>query len=282
MLFCKSSNAKLPEKVFSALFNGNCATVEGKPAMTPEDTCRSLVGKLFSSCPSDTNPDRVTITFTTAQPVSEMFNCGVSVTLNPPGAASSTHQSTIGQASYKYLCLDQHLMPISIFDWGSYASLDPNVECPVPCPVKPLKPITDPDALKFERGETLRLNKLSAKMQENALCLVSKAKLAGIPLHIKSAWRPQAYQDHFYEIYTKLLMLDDPINKKNPECAPRIKEIEGEANEHGIAQIDKRTQKRTLVASKSDHRDGNAIDAPWRDKNTINFLISVLPQTGAV
>ncbi len=267
MFFCDSSNAKLPEKVFAALFNGNCATVEGEPAMTPEATCRSLVRKLFSSCPSDTNPDRVTITFTAALPVSQMFNCGVSITINPPGAASSTHESAIGQASYKYLCLDQHPMPISIFDWGSYASLDPNMECPVPCSVEPLKPITDPDAIRFENGDTVRTDRLSANTQRNLQCLRNAILLEKSPgsITVTSAWRPQAYQDHLKEIVDKISQINSRDNKKILACAPIRSSLEAERSRHGLG---------TLVGRTSNHTAGNAFDASW--SGITNARIDVL------
>jgi hypothetical protein len=131
-------------------------------------------------------------------------------------------------------------------------------ECPVPCPVELLKPITDPDVLRFENGDNVRIDKLDPEIQKKLQCFQS----SGVSLTVTSAWRPQGYQDHFYEIYTKLILLDKPESKNSSACNSVRNQIQAEANRHGIANL-LPDGSRKRVAENSNHKNGDAFDASW-------------------
>jgi hypothetical protein len=128
------------------------------------------------------------------------------------------------------------------------------------CPVKPLKPITDPDALRIENGDNKIRSKLTPDMQQKLICLEN----AGVGFKLTSAWRPQTYQDHFYEIYTKLIEFDklDKDKKLPMVCNSLRTSIDNHAKEHGIANM-LANGKRKAVAITSNHRLGIAFDGKW-------------------
>jgi hypothetical protein len=128
------------------------------------------------------------------------------------------------------------------------------------CPVKPLKPITDPEALRFENGDNVREDKLSPSMKTKLQCL----KNAGVGFKLTSAWRPQSYQDHLYEIYTKLIKFDKLAeNKQLPMVCNSLRtSIDKHAGDHGVANM-LPSGKRKSVAILSNHRLGNAFDGKW-------------------
>jgi hypothetical protein len=127
------------------------------------------------------------------------------------------------------------------------------------CPVEPLKPITDPEALRIEGGDDKIREKLTPGMKKSLACLEN----AGVGFKLTSAWRPKAYQDHFYEIYTKLLELDKRKNKTNPACKPIRDAIEVERAKHKIANLLKNNKGRKRVAESSKHSLGLAFDGGW-------------------
>jgi hypothetical protein len=133
-----------------------------------------------------------------------------------------------------------------------------------PCPVEPLKLITDPDAIRFENGDKVRRDKLSATTEKNLVCLEKAVALErpAKTIELNSAWRPQSYQDHLREIYLKMLELDKISNKKNPSCAPIRSAIEAERQGHEIANL-RKDGSRKPVGDKSNHTSGNAFDARW-------------------
>ncbi len=106
--------------------------------------------------------------------------------------------------------------------------------CPTPCPVEPPKPITDPDALRFEKGESVRKDKLTVDMQKKMQCLSGAVAQACGSLNETSAWRPTAYQAHLYEIYSKKIELKKRSNKKNPAFKPTLDEVDAENGKHGL------------------------------------------------
>jgi hypothetical protein len=80
-----------------------------------------------------------------------------------------------------------------------------------------------------------------------------EAKLAekGWTIEYSSAYRPQQYQDHFYDIVTKL---SDPSKLTKEE----LKYYESEKEAHGLGDV---------VAEYSHHTDGTAFDAKIKDEN---------------
>jgi D-alanyl-D-alanine carboxypeptidase len=130
------------------------------------------------------------------------------------------------------------------------------------CPVEPLKPITDPETLRFENGDTLREDLLAPSMKTKLACLKDAVSKAGGKLTPKSAWRPIGYQEHFYEIFTKFKALQREENKKIDACKPILKSITYEKNtKHGI-------QGNVAPPSTSLHEKGLAFDATWEKITT--------------
>jgi hypothetical protein len=145
-----------------------------------------------------------------------------------------------------------------LVSWSGPAPI--NGDCPVPCPVEPLRPITDPDALRFENGDTVREDRLSSATQAKIQCLrsaLSRERPAG-SITITSAWRPQPYQDHLKDIVDKLAQLNTHPSKSNPNCAPIKATLMAEKARHGLG---------TLVGRTSNHTSGNAFDANWSVTN---------------
>ncbi|MEY3997002.1 MAG: hypothetical protein RL344_1345 [Pseudomonadota bacterium] len=164
-----------------------------------------------------------------------------------------------------FLSLVQHTPPICPAPAnGQRAAAD------CECPVKPLKPITDPDTLKFENGDTLREDKLNPSMKTKLACLRAAVTKAGGTLTVNSAWRPIGYQEHFYEIFSKFNELNTIKNKKNPACKPiRDKIVYEKDTKHGI-------QRAVAKPSESRHEKGLAFDANWSNITTAK-LDALLP-----
>src|SRR5262249_29606183 len=72
------------------------------------------------------------------------------------------------------------------------------------CPVTPITPLTDIDALSMEGGATLIWNNTATGLQAaaNQLVALTQAEPGGTA-SIGSAFRPQAYQSHLREVWDK-------------------------------------------------------------------------------
>jgi hypothetical protein len=128
--------------------------------------------------------------------------------------------------------------------------------CSRTCPVAPLTPITDPIAQQFERGENPVIeDKLTDSMKTALACLRREVTAAKGTLTVTSAWRPQLYQDHLREIFTKNIALQKIAN---PACADIKKAIKQEFRRHGL---------QGRVAINSPHTAGKAFDATWSVKD---------------
>jgi hypothetical protein len=263
-LVLATAKAALPFPIYAASSSGSCITVVGTLNVNPSLTCESMVGKLAGSCPSDTSG--ATYTFSgVAQSWTGDYECNASI-YHPAknNIPALTTFGGVGIASSKYFCKNIDKIPITWSEWSGASGRDKNVECPVPCPVEPLKLITDPDAIRFENGDNVRRDKLTATTETNLQCLINAVsqERPSRSFSVNSAWRPTAYQDHFYEIYKKLLELDKDSNIKIPACIPIRNAIEQEANNHRIANL-RRDGSRKPVGSTSNHTSGNAFDASW-------------------
>lgn len=128
--------------------------------------------------------------------------------------------------------------------------------CSRTCPVAPLTPITDPIAQQFERGENPVIeDKLTDSMKTALACLRTEVTAAKGTLTVTSAWRPQLYQDHLREVFTKNIALQKIAN---PACAEIKKAIKQEFRQHGL---------QGRVAINSPHTAGKAFDATWSVKD---------------
>lgn len=168
------------------------------------------------------------------------------------------------------IALDGGYSPDPIF-WSS----DPPE--PKECPVKPLSPITDPQAQQLEAPETtstIQVNghpvRVSSRALLDGLTQDTRTRLdnfleavvgtegAGTPT-VSSAFRPQAYQDHLREIRDRANELGARVangqvtfTNTAEECAQRRQEIADELLNHGLGN--------NPVARRSDHGTGNAVD----------------------
>ncbi|MFZ6864021.1 D-alanyl-D-alanine carboxypeptidase family protein [Undibacterium sp. Ji67W] len=139
---------------------------------------------------------------------------------------------------------------------NSYCTADSDIidrYCGNVCPIDPLKPITDPEAIRMENGENVILDKLSAETQTALNCLKDEVAKAKGSVSLTSAYRPQAYQDHLYEIFVKRKKLAKII-ENFPQCTELRRVLNDENNKH---------QLRGLVGANSNHSNGRAFDANW-------------------
>jgi hypothetical protein len=163
-----------------------------------------------------------------------------------------------GGLAYQY-----SVCPIGYTGGGGPVAVGDTPMCskPIPCPVEPLKPITDPIALQFENGSPVWENRLSPDMAGKLQCLrtaLAKEKPPG-SIAVNSAWRPKAYQDHLFEIKSKLEQLKEDVVRKIPACIPIRNQLLGEKRKHGLG---------TQVGATSKHSDGAAFDANWSNITT--------------
>jgi hypothetical protein len=123
-------------------------------------------------------------------------------------------------------------------------------EAPTICPVLPLTPITDPNASLHESGiydEKPDMSRVSAAITQGAECILQKAAASGGHARITSAYRPSAYQAHFWDIYSKWKLLE---NNNDPICKVVKDSVLMEKSKHQIL----------ITFATSPHSSGNAID----------------------
>lgn len=79
---------------------------------------------------------------------------------------------------------------------------DPGVTVvPLVCKIDPLSPITDPLAQQMEGGQTVIWTNTDPRLQKCTNKFISKLKAGGeANAHVTSAYRPQTYQTHLFEI----------------------------------------------------------------------------------
>jgi D-alanyl-D-alanine dipeptidase len=121
------------------------------------------------------------------------------------------------------------------------------------CPVAALTAITDADAQTIEGGTRVVWNNTAQGLQQAAEDLVQLITDAGGTAAINSAYRPKAYQDHLYEVWTKAKQL-----KKHPEtvCDTVRDEVDAEMTNHSLSTG-------RLVGKTSNHTAGRAVDIEW-------------------
>ncbi len=145
---------------------------------------------------------------------------------------------------------------------------------PKPCPIAPLKPITDADAQRLnkgaheETGEEVTLDGFTQETKQALRCLqdaitpmnssisTGEALLSGSQVSasgergfkVESGYRPQAYQDHFREILDKWALLQ---NNNQKECQQLKRDVFKEKTTHKLGGV---------AARVSDHTKGTAFD----------------------
>lgn len=139
--------------------------------------------------------------------------------------------------------------------------------CQADCPIDPLTPITDPDAIEFENGKTLNTQKMQPVALASFSCISTEVKSMGASFTMNSGWRPAAYQDHLYEIHKKINLLLN-ISKFYDGCLPTLNAVSEERKKHGL---------KDRVGKTSKHTAGTAFDAVW-SRNISNDQIDSIAE----
>jgi hypothetical protein len=237
---------------------------------------------LQAACEFDFNFKNINLKPVPACRIPRLSGRNIYLPLNQEGGFGFCYTETpkrelkIIDGKYTFICGE------SIEDYSYIMISHKSATCPAPangqraaatdceCPVKPLKPITDPETLRFENGDTLREDKLASSMKTKLACLRNAVSKAGGTLTVNSAWRPIGYQEHFYEIFTKFNELKTTRNKKIAACKPIRDQVIFEKNtKHGI-------QGKVAKPSESRHEKGLAFDASWSNITTAK-LDALLP-----
>jgi hypothetical protein len=121
------------------------------------------------------------------------------------------------------------------------------------CPVTPITPLTDTDALAMEGGQTVIWNNTHADLQPAANELVRLIQADGGTAVFESAYRPAAYQTHLFEVWTKARKL---IGNTSILCAGVRNEVNREMAHHRLAVT-------RPVGRTSNHTGGTAVDIAW-------------------
>jgi hypothetical protein len=151
---------------------------------------------------------------------------------------------------------------LHIFTWDGFGFGFPEIGEPdfpaapsAPCNVEPLPPIEDPEAAEFEAraGTSLVVDVegLTPGMSAALRRFVRSVDAVGGTMELKSAYRPQAYQEHLQAVWDKWMELR---NNRDDCCATLKAEVAEEFARHDLIESQR------PVAS-SDHTRGNAFDA---------------------
>lgn len=130
----------------------------------------------------------------------------------------------------------------------------PRAGKPASCPVTPITPITDADALAMEGGTRVVWNNTVANLQTRANNLVDLIRGAGGTAGITSCLSsPQAYQNHLRDVWNKARAL-----RGHPQtaCDTVRAAVNAEMANHGL-------RVNRPVGRVSNHRAGNAVDINW-------------------
>lgn len=119
------------------------------------------------------------------------------------------------------------------------------------CAVAPLAALTDPDALTFENGATVNLERLQQNMRDALGCVQRAVSAEPAVLTVTSAFRPPAYQAHLREVWDKWRLLKD---LRTPECATVREAVRAEFTRHRLLA----TQR--PAAPNGMHTQGRAVD----------------------
>ena len=147
-----------------------------------------------------------------------------------------------------------------------------------------IQPITDPEALSFENGNTLVWTASDTTIQANLTdlrsrlsvfeCLAKQADASAV-VAPNSAYRPQTYQDHFYNIKQASVALKNLDATCKTICASQIAQINVECSKHGICQ-------NPVAKSASSHGAGKAVDVGKTLGSLAEAQIRAIAQTAGL
>jgi RHS repeat-associated protein len=129
---------------------------------------------------------------------------------------------------------------------------DPGTEKKKECSVPPLREITDPDALRYENGDRVNLDKLTEGTRNALRCLqnaiVSDLKAIdpnlvfnegegnGRGFRVNSGYRPQAYQNHLLEVWDKWQLLKNNNQKECQQLKQKVAKEMSKTDGHDLAE----------------------------------------------
>ena len=119
------------------------------------------------------------------------------------------------------------------------------------CRIAPLPPITDPEALAFERSMSPTTSGLVPAMTRALVRFEELVRSVGGTFVLKSAYRPPAYQAHLQQVWYKWMELR---NNGEPGCQPLREQVRAEFDGHRLMESQK-------PVDSSDHTRGMAFDA---------------------
>jgi len=182
----------------------------------------------------------------------------VTVPANTPGTGTGTctAENACSVTNQTGCCPTGQKCQVDATDLGGVSAtcvVDTSATCPIP----PLTPITDPQALAMENGQMIVWTSSDPNVQANLTKLQAAVNLmrtvvtnpsVGDTMTVNSAYRPLAYQKHFYEIYQDSQMLfNNPSYANIPACNSIISALKAEQNKHGVCK----TQSQCLVGTPS-------------------------------
>ncbi|QQS05740.1 MAG: D-alanyl-D-alanine carboxypeptidase family protein [Fibrobacterota bacterium] len=133
------------------------------------------------------------------------------------------------------------------------ASFEYSLRAVSDCKLLPFTPMTDPNALLVEEGQTpVLMQGLTPQLLASYQCLDQAVKAAGGALTVNSAVRPPQYQNHLYEVRQNKLRLDT-LGTDTSGCQSILPEVRREWNKH----------KPGVTGKTSKHSLGKAIDMNW-------------------
>jgi hypothetical protein len=103
---------------------------------------------------------------------------------------------------------------------------------PPPCPVAPLEPIADPDAMGMESVSTINLDGLTPGASRALTRFETLVTKRGGTFILTSAYRPAAYQAHLRDVWHK--WSDELKDNQDPSCLQLKAEVGAEFARHGL------------------------------------------------
>ena len=124
------------------------------------------------------------------------------------------------------------------------------------CSISPLTPVTDPFAIRMENGETLIWENTHPQLKK---CAEQKGGT------VTSAYRPQAYQAHLYEIWDK--WCNQGLKDSTLSACSAVKGVVGaEMQKHGLSC------NRLVARNSSTHGQGTGVDISGAPRNNSHCL----------
>lgn len=124
---------------------------------------------------------------------------------------------------------------------------------PPTCKVNPLSPITDPLAKQMEGGQTVIWTNTDPRLQKCANKFIAKLQAGGERgAYVTSAYRPQAYQTHLWEIHDRWCT-QGLRSSTNTACYQLQNAVLQEASKHGLSACG-------AVGATSRHTAGTGVD----------------------